>query len=182
MDFSKLFPLYHKALLLSGDPHWGTEEQVNAENAFFSEAKVLAEKTGLAEEYQEHCDGLLKANAEEILLFTVNFFLDNNQEHLFGAFQSTRQYKKDSEPYHGDHVMEGYAYLNTYEHFLTECLYIEITNGEWIPPNHSVGGKYGVTIDRSNFTSDNLEELERHVFKFAMAEGYADMIREMADA
>ena len=58
MDFSKLFPLYHKALLLSGDPHWGTEEQINAE------------------EYQEHCDGLLKANAEEMLLFTVNFFLD----------------------------------------------------------------------------------------------------------
>tara|TARA_R110000796_G_scaffold61047_3_gene141258 strand:+ start:2772 stop:3092 length:321 start_codon:yes stop_codon:yes gene_type:complete len=76
MDFSKLFPLYHKALLLSGDPHWGTEEQINAENAFFSEAKALAEKTGLAEEYQEHCDGLLKANAEEMLLFTVNFFLD----------------------------------------------------------------------------------------------------------
>jgi hypothetical protein len=104
----------------------------------------------------------------------------DNQEHLFGAFQATRQYKKESEPYHGDYVMEGYTYLNTYEHFLTEGLHVEITNGEWIPPNHSVGGKYGVTIDRSIFTSDNLEELERHVFKFAMAEGYADMIREIA--
>ena len=102
----------------------------------------------------------------------------DDQEHLFGAFQSTRQYKKDSEPYHGDHVMEGYAYLNTYEHFLEECLSIEINgNEEW-----KTDDKYGVTIDRSTFTSDNLEELERHVFKFAMAEGYADMIRELADA
>lgn len=179
MDFSKFFPLYHKALLLSGDPHWGTEEQINAENAFFSEAKVLAEKTGLAEEYQEHCDGLLKADAEEMLLFTVNFFLDKNiaqmllpliQEHFFKAFQSTRQYKKDSE-------MEGYAYLDTYEHSLAECLHVEITNGKW-----KTEGKYGICIYPSRgITSDNLEELERHVFKFAMAEGYADMIREIAD-
>ena len=100
----------------------------------------------------------------------------DNQEHLFGAFQATRQYKKDSEPYHDDYVMEGYAYLDTYEHSLAECLHVEITNGEW-----KTDGKYGVTIDRSIFTSDNLEELERHVFKFAMAEGFADMIREIAD-
>ena len=176
MDFSKLFPLYHKALLLSGDPHWGTEEQINAENAFFSEAKVLAEKTGLAEEYQEHCDGLLKANAEEMLLFTVNFF---NQEKLFKAFQSTRKYKKDSEPYHGDHVMEGYAYLDSYEDFLAECLSIEINgNEEW-----KTDDKYGLLMDRSTLTSDNLEELERRLFKYAMSEdvGYADMIREIAD-
>ena len=108
-------------------------------------------------------------------------FLNNmDQEHLFGAFQATRQYKKDSEPYHDDYVMEGYAYLDTYEFSLAECLHVEITNGEWIPPNQEVGGKYGVTIDRSIFTSDNLEELERHVFKFAMEEGFADMIREIA--
>jgi len=100
----------------------------------------------------------------------------DDQEHFFGAFQSTRQYKKDSEPYHGDYVIEGYAYLNTHEHFLTEGLYVEITNGKW-----RTKGKYGISIDRSSLTSDNLEELERHVFKFAMAEGYADMIREIAD-
>tara|TARA_R100000234_G_C4963695_1_gene162956 strand:+ start:442 stop:753 length:312 start_codon:yes stop_codon:yes gene_type:complete len=101
----------------------------------------------------------------------------DDQEKLFKAFQSTRKYKKDSEPYHGDHVMKGYAYLDTYEHFLEECLSIEIKKGAtWRSQD-----KYGVTIDRSNLTSDNLEELERHVFKFAMAEGFADMIREIAD-
>ena len=99
-----------------------------------------------------------------------------DQEHLFGAFQATRQYKKDSEPYHDDYVMEGYAYLDTYEFSLAECLHVEITNGEW-----KTEGKYGICIYPSRgITSDNLKELERHVFKFAMEEGYADMIREIA--
>jgi hypothetical protein len=94
----------------------------------------------------------------------------DNQEHFFKAFQSTRQYKKDSE-------MEGYAYLDTYEHSLAECLHVEITNGKW-----KTEGKYGICIYPSRgITSDNLEELERHVFKFAGGEGYADMIREIAD-
>lgn len=89
---------------------------------------------------------------------------------LFAAFQSTRQYKKDSE-------MEGYAYLDTYKNSLAECLHVEITNGKW-----KTEGKYGICIYPSRgITSDNLKELERHVFKFAMAEGYADQIVAIAN-
>ena len=77
--------------------------------------------------------------------------------------------------------MEGYAYLNSYEYFLTECLHIEITNGEWIPPNDSVGGKYCLHINNRGWSANNLEELERHLFKFAMEEGFADRIVAIAN-
>ena len=75
MDFTKLIRLSHQAVLLSEDSTWGTQEQIDAENAFFNEAKSLAEKMGLPETFEHHCETLLKATADELIAFTMNFFL-----------------------------------------------------------------------------------------------------------
>jgi len=99
-------------------------------------------------------------------------------EKLFAAFQSTREYKKDNEPYHGDGepIMEGYAYLDTFEDYLCECLHIEANNGQW-----DIDDAYCLQINNRGWSGNNLEELERHLFKFAMEEGYADRIVAIAN-
>ena len=95
-------------------------------------------------------------------------------EILFKAFQSTRQKHKDSEPYHPDErIMEGYTYLDTFKDWVGEGLHIEINNGD-------LDWKYSLTIMNDTWASDDLEELERHLFDFAMSEGYCDDLEKIA--
>ena len=75
--FTKLIALSQQALLLSDDLNWGSEEQVNAENSFFDEASTVAEKMGIVSEFETHCSKLDKADAEELISFTMNFFLNH---------------------------------------------------------------------------------------------------------
>ena len=75
MDFTKLIHLSHQAVLLSEDVFYGTQEQIDAEDAFFKEAKNLAEKMGLPETFEHHCETLHKATSDELIAFTMNFFL-----------------------------------------------------------------------------------------------------------
>ena len=80
MDFTNLIHLSHQAVTLSDDSNWGTEEQIDAENAFFNEARIVATKMDIADAFENHCENLHKATAEELIVFTMGFFLNQGEK------------------------------------------------------------------------------------------------------
>ncbi len=110
------------------------------------------------------------------LSVSVLFQVGEEREELFEAFQCTRQKNKDSEPYKGyTNRMEGYTYMDTFTDWVCEALHIQIKKWPW-----NTDKKYCLTIGNEGWVSDDLAELEKHLFDFAMDEGFADSIKGLA--
>ena len=94
---------------------------------------------------------------------------DAYSQEFFKEFQATRKKvrgKQDS----WNCVMDAYTYLNTFEgvDYIDHALHINLTGDE----ADTLGGKYYLLIERSEWISDDLAELEYELFKFISDEGY----------
>lgn len=90
----------------------------------------------------------------------------------FEQFQATRRPTADLEAeintsIYDDPVIKvpGLVYLGG--------LYIEESHANWTDAARE-GGKYFLTIANRDWLSDDLETLERHLYDFAVSEGFTD--------
>jgi len=85
----------------------------------------------------------------------------------FKAFQESKKFIKDLDD-QDDNPTQGYIYLAKPDHspYAYENLFIESVDC----PRQ--GSAFYLCIERSEYTSDNLAELEKILFQFAMDEGY----------
>jgi hypothetical protein len=89
----------------------------------------------------------------------------------FAEFQATRRYCADlgeaiaDARWQGEPPAKGNLYL--------DALYIEEVQAHW-PDEAKAQGKWHLLIGRDEWISDDLTMLEKHLYDFAMEEGYGD--------
>ena len=87
----------------------------------------------------------------------------------FEQFQATRKWSDnlgdmiEGEYFPGDHKNPGNVYLGS--------LYIDQVQ-DWWPNQVRDQGEWHLILNRDEYISDDLEALERKLYKFAVAEGY----------
>lgn len=97
--------------------------------------------------------------------------LDSQSPMTFDEFRDTASWCEDLGTRLNDACWEnepkakGNVYL--------DCLYIEAVQDHW-PENVRALGKWNLHIEREDWTSDDLESLERRLYDWALAEGYCE--------
>ncbi len=70
----------------------------------------------------------------------------------------------------GDTAARGFLYLDAL--YIETVETVETVDASW-PEETQRAGAYHLLIGRSEWITDNLEELERRLFEFAVSEGYS---------
>ena len=90
----------------------------------------------------------------------------------FKQFQDTRKLidnPKHSDSYKEDNIKQAFTYLNT---FTAKCVdVVEALHIEYYFLNEN---KYYVMIENDGYSSNNLEELEKVLYKYCLEEGYIE--------
>lgn len=146
----------------TNDQDWGSERQLDAENAFFD---AFARAGFGSPAFDAFC---LKATSEEMIDEALRILATGERER-FRAFQATRVAALDlnAVPGIGDVGLEGapgFVYCGS--------LYIQRVTEEW-PERARAEGAYHLILNRDEWISDDLESLELRLYDFAVGEGMA---------